>query len=234
LLVVAVLNLLLAAAMALILFVRRSHDLMALITAYFVLIVPTNSINKPPIEFGTGQTTAFMLPSVLDLGLVLLQTATIYGMFLLFPSGRFVPRRSWALLVGFAAYSQVFSALPALAGVLAVGWVFFFAGAGACIGYRYWRVSTPFERQQTKWVLFGFVTFLVVSQVYYLPTFTPLGDTGYEPLSYLGYELLLSVLPITFFIAIPRYRLYDLDTIIRRPLVYRALTAIVVIIYAVG
>jgi len=57
------------------------------------------------------------------------------------------------------------------------------AGAGACIGYRYWRVSTPFERQQTKWVLFGLVTFLGVSLAYYLPTFTSLGTTVYEPLA---------------------------------------------------
>jgi hypothetical protein len=145
-------------------------------------------LNRPPIALGTGafgigQTTAFMLPPVLELALDLLQTAAIYGMFLLFPSGRFVPRRSWALLVGFAAYSEVFSALPALAGILAVAWVLFLAGAAACMGYRYWRVSTPFERQQTKWVLFGFVTFLVVNQAYYLPALTPLGDTGYEPLS---------------------------------------------------
>lgn len=235
LLVVAVLNLLLAAAMAGTLFVRRSHEVMALLTAYVVLIVPTTySMNKPPVEIAAGQTTAFMLPLALDLALDLLQTATIYGMFLLFPSGRFVPRWSWVLLIGFVGNSQVFSALPALADVLAVGWVFFFAGAAACIGYRYWRVSMPFERQQTKWVLFGFVTFLVVVQAYYLPTFTPLGDTLYEPLSYLGYELLLSVVPITFFVAIQRYRLYDIDTIIRRTLVYSSLTAILVAIYALG
>src|SRR5215470_513070 len=81
LLVVAVLNLLLAATMAGMIFVRRSREVMALITAY-------------------------TLPLVLDLALEILQTATIYGVFLLFPSGRFVPRRSWALLLGFAAYTK--------------------------------------------------------------------------------------------------------------------------------
>src|SRR5262245_25692814 len=235
LLVIAVLNLLLAATMAGILFVRRSHEAMALITAYFVLIVPTTyTLNKPPVAFGAEQTTAFTLPLVLELALANLQTATIYSMFLLFPSGRFVPRWSWALLIAFTAYSQVFSALPALAGVLVVGFLLFLAGAGACIGYRYWRVSTLLERQQTKWVIFGLVTFLVASQAYYLAPFTPLGSTVYEPLSYLAYQLFLPVVPITFFISIQRYRLYDIDTIIRRTLVYGALTAIVVAIYAVG
>src|SRR5262249_28415664 len=154
LLVVAVLNLLLAAAMALILFVRRSHEVMALITAYFVLILPTTyTLNKPPIAFGTGQTTAFTLPLVLELALANLQTATIYGMFLLFPSGRFVPRWSWALLIAFTAYSQVFSALPALAGVLTAGFLLFLAGAGACIGFSFLRVSSLLSRPPTRAVL---------------------------------------------------------------------------------
>jgi hypothetical protein len=235
LLVVAVLKLLVAAAMAGILFVRRSHEVMALITAYFVLILPTFlPINQAPIVTGAAQTTAFTLPLVLDRALGMLQTATIYGMLLLFPSGRFVPRRSWALLVGFVAFTLVWIALPELQGALVLGWPFFLASGAACMGYRYRRVSTPLERQQTKWVIFGFLTVLLTNQASWLPTFTPLGTTVYTPLAYLGYQLLLPVVPITFFVAIQRYRLYDIDTIIRRTLVYGSLTAIVVAIYAVG
>src|SRR5262249_15387278 len=70
------------------------------------------------------------------------------------------------------------------------------------------------------------------SQAYWLPTFTPLRNTVYTPLAYLVYQLLLSVVPISFFVAIQRYRLYDIDVIIRRTLVYGAITAIVVAIYA--
>jgi len=237
LLVVAVLNLLFATTIAGILFVRRSHEVMALIAAYFVLILPTSlSLNSAPIVTGANQTTAFTLPLMLDLALVTLQTAVIYGLFLLFPSGRFVPRWSWALLVGFVAFSTVWSVWPQLqdALVLILGWPFFFVIASACIGYRYRRVSTPRERQQTKWVIFGFFVFLLTSQAYWLPTFTPLDDSVYAPLAYLVYQLFLPVVPITFFVAIQRYRLYDIDTIIRRTLVYGALTAIVVAIYALG
>jgi hypothetical protein len=235
LLVVAVLNLLLAATMAGILFVRRSHEVMALITAYFVLVLPTSILfNYTPIETGFTQATAFALPPVLDRALAALQTAAIYGMLLLFPSGRFVPRRSWALLVGFVAFTLVWNALAALQGALVLGWPVFLASAAACMGYRYWHVSTPVERQQTKWVLVGFLTILLTNQGSWLPTFTPLGTTVYAPLSYLGYELLLSVLPITFFVAIQRYRLYDIDVIIRRTLVYGTLTTILVGVYFVG
>jgi hypothetical protein len=237
LLVVAVLNLLFATMIAGILFVRRSHEVMALIAAYFVLLLPTSlSLNSAPIVIGANQTTAFTLPLVLDLALAALQAATIYGMFLLFPSGRFVPRWSWALLLGFVAYSTAWSVWPRLqdALVLILVWPFFLVIASACTGYRYRRVSTPRERQQTKWVIFGFFVFLLTNQAYWLPTFTPLGDTVYTPLAYLGSQLFLPVVPITFFVAIQRYRLYDIDTIIRRALVYGALTAIVVAIYAVG
>jgi hypothetical protein len=215
--------------------VRRSHEVMALITAYFVLLLPTSVLfNYTPIETGFTQATAFTLPLVLDRALAALQIAAIYGMLLLFPSGRFVPRWSWALLVGFVAYTLVWNALPELQAALVLGWPVFLASAAACMGYRYWRVSTPVERQQTKWVLFGFLTVLLTNQGSWLPTFTPLGTTLYTPLAYLGYELLLPVVPITFYIAIQRYRLYDIDTIIRRTLVYGALTAILVAIYALG
>lgn len=237
LLLVTVFNLLLTITLAGILFVRRSHEVMALMTAYFVLLLPTSlAINPAPIVTSALQTTAFLLPPVVDLAIGTMQSGVIYGMLLLFPSGRFVPRHSWALLLGFVAFTVVWSVWPELQAipVLILGWPFFFVSVGACIGYRYWRISTPVERQQTKWVIFGFLTFLLTSQVYWLPTFTPLGNTVYKPLAYLVYQLLLPVVPITFFIALQRYRLYDIDTIIRRTLLYGALSAIVVAIYAVG
>src|SRR5262249_23678172 len=156
LLVITVLKLLVAATMAGILFVRRSREVMALITAYFVLVLPTFlPINLSPVVTDAAQTTALTLPLVLDRALGAFQAAAIYGMFLLFPSGRFVPRRSWVLLVSFVAYTLVWNAFPELQAVVIfiLGWPFFLVSGAACMGYRYWRVSTPIERQQTKWVL---------------------------------------------------------------------------------
>src|SRR5262249_15696284 len=149
LLVVAVLNLLLAITMAGMLFVRRSHDVMALITAYFVLLLPTSLwLSAAPIVTSAIQTTAFLLPPAVDLAIGAMQTVAIYGMLLLFPSGRFVPRRSRALLVRFVANSTVRSVRPELQAAMPLRWPFFSVSAPACMGYRYWRVSTPVERQQ--------------------------------------------------------------------------------------
>lgn len=225
-----------ATTMAILLFLRRSHDRMALIAAYFILILPTTLlINSGPTQVsGPLQTTAFALPLAADLTLVTLQTATLYGLLLIFPGGRFTPRWTWLLLAGFFAFTTIWVVWPNLQDGLAVGWIFFFGGAIANIAYRYRRISTPQEQQQTKWVVVGLVTFLLLNLAYWMPTLTPLATTAYAPLSYLAYQLLLPVMPITFFIAIQRYRLYDIDTIIRRTLIYASLTAILVAIYAAG
>jgi hypothetical protein len=98
--------------------------------------------------------------------------------------------------------------------------------------YRYRRVSTAIERQQTKWVAFGLVTTLVANQVFWLPSgLTPLGATLYQPVSYLVYILTKLLVPITFFIAIQRYHLYEIDRLINKALDYGSLTGILAILY---
>jgi signal transduction histidine kinase len=98
--------------------------------------------------------------------------------------------------------------------------------------YRYRSVSGLTERRQTRWVVFGFVAaivgFLVAISVYPF-----LSQPG--PLAYLigntGIYLSMLMIPLSAGIAILRYRLFDIDLIINRTLVYGALTACVVGIY---
>ena len=48
--------------------------------------------------------------------------------------------------------------------------------------YRYRRVSTAIQRQQTKWAIAGLVAVLIANQLFWLPSgFTPLGQTLYMP-----------------------------------------------------
>jgi hypothetical protein len=237
--VVVMLSVLFATTLALVLLVRRGRDAMALVTAYFVVLLPTTFVtNLPPTELGSQQTLAFAVPPWVDLGMSSLQSFVIVGVFLLFPTGRFVPRWSLALLVAFVAYTVVFvyapMYAPELQTPLVIGWPLFFVGAAACIAYRYWRASSPMERQQTKWVVVGFVIYLVISLVYYLPTFSPLGATVYAPFSYLIYEIIVPVMPIVFFIAIQRYGLYEIDRLINKALVYGALSAVLAVVFVGG
>ena len=53
-------------------------------------------------------------------------------------------------------------------------------------------------------------------------------------LSFLVYILTKLLVPITFFIAIQRYRLYEIDRIINKALVYGALSVILVAVYVMG
>ncbi len=101
--------------------------------------------------------------------------------------------------------------------------------------YRYRRVSTATERQQTKWVLASLMAF-ALNAVLYVGVIEPLTRTGVRGLPYvvlfgpLNFVLVLSF-PAALMIASLRYRLWDIDVLVRRTLVYSALTALLALIY---
>jgi hypothetical protein len=106
--------------------------------------------------------------------------------------------------------------------------------------YRYRKVSTPTERQQTKWVVFGIVIVMVGISLpipilsAFIPAFNQPNTVASTFLGLLNYPVVLLALPITIGIAILRSRLYDIDVIINRTLVYGSLTAILALIYVAG
>jgi hypothetical protein len=102
--------------------------------------------------------------------------------------------------------------------------------------YRYRQVSSPIQREQTKWVVYSLaMTILLVVGLFLLPQLLvpALGQAGtlLAAMSYSVANLLYLPLPIDFGIAILRYRLYDIDVLINRTLVYLMLTAILALIY---
>jgi hypothetical protein len=108
--------------------------------------------------------------------------------------------------------------------------------AGTMI-YRYWRGSTLLERQQIKWLAFGIVADLVLNWIgpVVLSLFFPQAF-GTGSLGYLLYQLVWPVttlsIPLSIGIAILRYRLWDIDSIINKTLVYGLLTGILGALYA--
>lgn len=222
---------LVSAVLALTLFWRRSRDWLALVVALFLVVYPTSNNLAGSTAIPT---VALSLSTFLQFLAGLPPTLILYVVFLIFPSGRFVPRWSWLLLVAWVGFA--FVGTFNLFGVFAViGYPLLLGGAIACQVYRYRRASTPAQRQQTKWVVFGFIGSLLANQLFWLPSgLTPLGNTLYAPLSYLVYLLFLLLLPITFYLAMQRHRLFDIDIIVNRALVYGSLTAILAAIYAGG
>jgi hypothetical protein len=90
------------------------------------------------------------------------------------------------------------------------------------IGFRF-RRSRGVARQQLKWLAFGagvIVLFLVI-----IPISEALG-LGEGPLSTVLFLPVLLALPVTLGIAMLKHRLYDIDVVLNRTLVYGTLTAV--------
>jgi hypothetical protein len=117
------------------------------------------------------------------------------------------------------------------------GWLLYL-GALVILGlvqlYRYRRVSTPLQRQQTKWVVFGFASAILLNLIANLLVALPaLADPGsLFPLVPIEVGFLLTLLPaLSFGVAMLRYRLWDIDAIINRALVYGLLTFLLGALY---
>jgi hypothetical protein len=100
--------------------------------------------------------------------------------------------------------------------------------------YRYLRISNRVERAQTKWVLAGLA--LIVLSLLVLPLVTGNLDVMDDTEGYLGDldSLLLLLIPITIGISVLRYRLFDIDVILRKTLIYAVLTGLLALVYFGG
>lgn len=225
---------------AAILFARRSDEPVALFVALTLVLLGTTFT-------GSAGTLSEAGPLWGRLGAVLetFSLASVFLFFFVFPDGRFTPRWiRWlaAVYVAYAVPAALFPGSllgseegPALPYALAIA-VLLVAGLAAQV-YRYRLVSGPVERQQTKWVVFGFAAALagyagVVSLQAFVPSLEPgtLADLAGAGAA-AGFMLLI---PLSLGVAVLRYRLWDIDLVINRTLVYGLLTAALVLLYSSG
>ncbi|MDP8949385.1 MAG: hypothetical protein M3N00_03960 [Actinomycetota bacterium] len=104
-------------------------------------------------------------------------------------------------------------------GLFAVGAV----GAVASVVVRF-RRSRGIERQQMKWFLYPAVPILTTPVLDYMPAI----------ISGILFGVVLIGLPTAIGIAVLRYRLYDIDLVINRTLVYGPLTVTLILVYLGG
>jgi len=103
--------------------------------------------------------------------------------------------------------------------------------------YRYRRVSTPFQRQQTKWVIFALLVVFITLMTIAIPVVAGGPVNPASPVALLllfmagSTAFILGLIPLSIALAILRYRLWDIDVIIRRTLVYSILTAALALVY---
>jgi hypothetical protein len=233
-------------AVGALLFWRRSDDRLAHLAA--LTLVLYGGTNGDVHWLGTSCTLREISP-VLSAVFVVLNFAGNYlcfpALFYLFPSGRWVPRWSrwlmvpWALIGAAALAAQELYVLRTLAaGFIAI--ILLNATTIVAQVYRYARVSTPSERQQTKWVVFGYATgigaFLLILLSGLLGISGGMADPfTSKPMATLiggtAIELCFLAVPISLAIAMLRSRLFDIDLLINRSLVYGTLTLLLTALY---
>ena len=212
----------------------RSRDWHGLLLSYllitlaaggpsFVFMSAWDYTDVPPIIAAVPGLTIF--PMYLALSLF----------FQTFPDGKFCPR--WAHLgtllilanyavwilpppVNLSSWQPVFASL----------WLLLVYGFHIVIqAYRYRYYYTQAQRQQTKWLIFSAAVALISVITFSLFVNNEYGAILEGILTTIGFYLPIAV-GVT--IAILRYRLWDIDIIINRTLVFGALTGILIVVYA--
>lgn len=227
-----------------VIFWRKSDDWMAMLAA--LALVTFGVTFSPPlsalyIHVGTLSIWRLFITSIWVIA---------YGcmgfFFCLFPDGRFVPRWTfWLALVNLVYQIPFivpmnspfsFEQWPSLFfAIVEVGFVILLLFIQL---YRYRHFSNTIQRQQTRWVVFGIVVTLIgYTGLFAPPLFAPLlAQPGlpkqlYTVISQGLLPFVLLMIPLTVGIAMLRYRLWDIDVLINRTLVYGTLTIVLAVVY---
>jgi hypothetical protein len=138
----------------------------------------------------------------------------------------------WLVHIGFILIRL--QAAPTLAALFQLHWQAGFFASGVylllvpLIYVPTYRSSRPAERRQVRWILWG----TVVGVIPWTGTILAASLFGLPWRSYGAYlSLFLAAIPTAYAIAIVRERLFDIDVIIRRTLVYGVLTAALALVY---
>ena len=218
----------------LVLFWRKSDDRLALLASLSLVLFP--------VAFSSSVLGTLPAVWTLPAGIVELLGNVCLGFFFsIFPNGRLVPRWTGWLMVVWVAYWIISIFFPNSPLANSLLFLFPFPGVALCLialqVYRYRRVSTPVQRQQTKWVVAGFAfsfgPLVVANTLEYvlLPQLFPKSALIIALVQW-PFDLLLLLFPFSLGFAILRHRLWDIGVLINRTLVYGALTAILALIYA--
>ena len=223
-------------AVAAVIFLRRSEERMALFTS-FVLLIFGGAGAAGTMRALAEAHPAFWFPvNLLDYA-----SQVCFGIFFyLFPDGRFVPRWTrWAAAVAAVFFvPDIFFPDSALTDLIAPVFFVFLGSLIIAQVHRFRRVSTPEQRQQTKWVVFGFAAAIVgfmalILGTTFVPALRDVGPLGLMLFSTLIYGF-LTLIPLSIGVAILRSRLYDIDVVINRALVYGPVTATLALLYLGG
>jgi hypothetical protein len=219
-------------------FWRKSNEWMGLFVSLVLIFFGSAGISDTLLGTFDTAHTLNLIPAFLLL-INVLQWPALGAFLLTFPTGRFVPRWSWLIILlwivqfGFFWLTN-FGLFPLellLLLVVPLTW-------GSTLGiqvYRYVQVYDAVQRQQTKWFVFACVVGLsliainaVLGEV--VPGLSA-ANSWYQLFGGTITALFNAAIPLGVGIAILRYHLWDIDLIINRSLVYGMLTVILAALY---
>jgi len=224
-------------------FARRSEDWLVLMsaagfTAFALHITPTLNtwMGNDPTHIWIG-----ILAKGIGLGLAFL---FLY----LFPGGYYSPAWMRLFFLGWIVWVVLWLLYPdSLLSfrdpytISVEGFILLMAWWGIGIFsqiYRFAYVSGPLERQQTKTITFG-ATIVVIAYSLYVPLREAIKVMPQPELAQIIFQIaapylflvLVGVIPIMITFSILRYRLWDIDLLIRRTLIYSILSVTLLAIY---
>jgi signal transduction histidine kinase len=230
------------AAVAALIFWRKSADRLALFVALALLLFGT-ATHPVTMEALVEAHPIWRLPVT---GLHFLGSASFSLFLFLFPDGRFVPRWTRWTALAWIAWLLPRYWLPDWPPSESGTWLDWFnlivwvgALSTAIYGqvYRFRHVSDRVQQQKTKWVVFGIAMALTgflsvnIAMSAGEPTPTSAGDLATLMVGAALMHLALMLIPLSIGIAMLRHHLFDVDMLINRTLVYGTLTACVVGLY---
>jgi len=219
---------------AVMIFWRKSNDWLALLVSLMLVLQGANTtVNSLQIIPSVWQVPSSVLALVaFDL---------LFLVFCLFPNGRFVPR--WIPWIGvlFLGWEVllILNIFPQNNTLLYVLVQYSFLGSFVVAQlYRYHAVSSRTERQQTKWIVFGVTMTYLIELGFDLcfglfPSFFSTSSLAKVILIPIG-NVVPILIPLSFGFAILRSRLWEIDVIIHRTLVYGTLTVLLAMVYFGG
>jgi hypothetical protein len=228
-------------AVGALIFWRRSDDWMAVLVSLFLVTFGTITVDSTDANTLLSSQPAWWLP-VRGVQIVGSVCSTLF--FLLFPGGRFVPRWTRWLAVAFSAFlvsrdlfPDLYYRSPALELISFMVFLVIVVSVTWSLAYRYRRISSPEQRRQTRWIVFGTTLAVAGTFAFQLPVDLSLVD-GDTPLALLllrtGFAFSFLLVPLSISVAVLHSHLFDIDVLINRTLVYGSLTAMLIGLYFGG
>lgn len=224
-------------SVALLILIKRPREPISFIGAVALIALPATTFMKMQWrEFGwlteTIDSTAFV---------------SFILFLLLFPNGKIAGKRMFYAAVGIMLIKLIAGLFPEQPWGLGqwpmwCNFAWFILQYGTIIYsqyYRYRYMAGAVERQQTKWVVYGLL--LAITSVFLISVVPLLFQADFyevrEPLWMfvldVGVQLFMIPIPVTLGISMLRKKLWDIDPIVSRTLVYISLSAVIIILYSV-